>query len=154
MFVRICPCYRLGDFLGLPYFWQIKNKHIMKLRFFLSLFVALFIGGSSVYADSLKWGDIILEGEFSNDESRSIGITPISACISDNTVYIEFSKGVTDVTVTVKNSNNQEVYSTSMIATATEHTATISVADYAPGTYYLEFTNSKGGYVYGLFIIE
>lgn len=126
----------------------------MNLKFFLSLFVALFIGGSSVYAHSLKWGDIVLEGEFSNEESRSVNIVPISACISENTVYIEFSKGVTDVTITVKNSNNQEVYSTFMMATATEHTASISVADYAPGTYYLEFTNSKGGYIYGLFVVE
>lgn len=126
----------------------------MKVRFFLLLVVALFIGGSSVYGHSLKWGDIILDGEFSNDESRSINIVPISACISDNTVYIEFSKGVTDVTIIVKDSNNQEVYSTSMVATATEHTTSISVADYAPGTYYLEFTNSKGGYVYGLFVVE
>lgn len=126
----------------------------MNLRFFLSLFVALFIGGSSVHAHSLKWGDIILDGEFSNDGSRSVSVIPISACISDNTVYIEFLKGVTDVTITVKNSNNQEVYSTSMVATAVNHTASISVADYASGTYYLEFTNSKGGYVYGLFIVE
>lgn len=126
----------------------------MNLRFFLLLFVALFIGGSSVYAHSLKWGDIVLEGEFSNEENRSVNIAPISACISDNTVYIEFFKGVTDVTITVKNSNNQEVYSTSMVATATNHTASISVAGYASGTYYLEFTNSKGGYVYGLFIVE
>lgn len=126
----------------------------MNLRFFLLLFVALFIGSNSVCAHSLKWGDIILEGEFSNDESRSVNITPISACISDNTVYIEFLKGVTDVTITVKNSNNQKVYSTSMVATATEHTASISIADYVSGTYYLEFTNSKGGYVYGLFIVE
>lgn len=126
----------------------------MNLRFFLLLFAALFIGGTSVNAHLLKWGDIILEGEFSNDESRSVSILPISACISDNTVYIEFLKGVTDVTIMVKNSNNQKVYSTSMIATATEYTATISIADYASGTYYLEFTNSKGGYVYGLFIVE
>lgn len=126
----------------------------MNLRFFLLLFVALFIGGSSVYAHSLKWGDIILDGEFSDDENRSVSIIPISACISDNTVYIEFLKGVTDVTITVKNSNNQKVYSTSMVATATEHTASISIADYTSGTYYLEFTNSKGGYVYGLFIVE
>lgn len=126
----------------------------MKVRFFLLLFVALFIGGSSVYGHSLKWGDIILDGEFSNDENRSINIIPISACISDNTVYVEFSKGVTDVTIIVKDSNNQEVYSTSMVATATEHTTSISVADYASGTYYLEFTNSKGGYVYGLFVVE
>lgn len=126
----------------------------MNVRFFLLLFVALFIGSSSMYAHSLKWGDIVLEGEFSNEESRSISIVPISACISDNTVYIEFSKGVTDVTITVKNSNNQEVYSTSMVATATEHSASISIAGYAPGTYHLEFTNSKGGYVYGLFVVE
>ena len=126
----------------------------MKVRFFLLLVVALFIGGSSVHAHSLKWGDIILDGEFSEEESRSTSVVPISACIAENTVYIEFFKGVTDVTITVKNSKNQEVYSTSMIVTATEHTASLSIADYAPGTYYLEFTNSKGGYVYGLFVVD
>lgn len=128
----------------------------MKLRFILSLIMALFIG-NAMYAGPAHtywWGDIIMDGEFSEEESRSINKVPISACVSDGTLSVEFLKGVSDVTIVVKNNEGKAVYSSSMNVTASNHTTSISVADYAPGTYVLEFTNAKGGYAYGLFTID
>lgn len=126
----------------------------MKLRFILSLIMALFIGNAMYAGPSHThwWGDIILDGEFSDSESRSNA--PISASVSDGTLSVEFLKGVSDVTIVVKNNEGKAVYSSSMNVTASNHTTSISVADYAPGTYVLEFTNAKGGYVYGLFTID
>lgn len=128
----------------------------MKLRFILSLIMALFIS-SAMYAGPAHtywWGDIALDGEFSEEESRSVNNAPISASVSDGTLSVEFLKGVSDVTIVVKNNEGKAVYSSSMNVTASNHTTSISVADYAPGTYVLEFTNAKGGYVYGLFTID
>lgn len=128
----------------------------MKLRFILSLIMALFIS-SAMYAGPAHtywWGDVVLDGEFSNEESRSVNNAPISASVSDGTLSVEFLKGVSDVTIVVKNNEGKAVYSSSMNVTASNHTTSISVADYAPGTYVLEFTNAKGGYVYGLFTID
>lgn len=128
----------------------------MKLRFILSLIMALFIG-NAMYAGPAHthwWGDIAFEGEFSEEENRSINNVPISACVSDGTLSVEFLKGVSDVTIVIKNNEGKAIYSSSMNVTASSHTTSISVADYAPGTYVLEFTNAKGGYVYGLFTID
>lgn len=126
----------------------------MRARFIFSFFVALCLSTSALYATSLRWGDIILDGEFSEEENRSLTNVPIDASIENNVVNIEFYKGVTDVTITVKDNNGNKVYSTSMVASATTPGTSFSIAGYAPGTYILEFTNAKGGYVYGLFTVE
>lgn len=127
----------------------------MRARFIFSFFLALFISTGAIYANTLRWGDIILDGEFSEEGSRSIYNTPINAFLDeDDTVYIEFLKGVTDVTVTVKDSQGKAVYSNSTVASATNPGTSFSVEGYAPGTYVLEFTNSDGGYLQGFFIVE
>lgn len=133
---------------------QQKQK-VMRARFIFSFFVALFLSTSAIYASSLRYGDIALDGEFSEEENRSMRNVPIDVNYAeDNVVYIDFYKGVTDVTITVKDNNGNEVYSTSTVASATNPGTSFSVAGYAPGTYLLEFTNSKGGYAYGSFTVE
>lgn len=127
----------------------------MRARFIFSFFVALFLSATAIHASSLRWGDLILDGEFTDVGSRSISNVPINAHYAeDNVVYIDFYKGVTDVTITVKDNSGNKVYSTSTVASVTNPSTSFSVAGYAPGTYILEFTNSKGGYAYGLFTIE
>ncbi|WP_455590597.1 DUF3244 domain-containing protein [Bacteroides sp.] len=127
----------------------------MRARFIFSFFMALFISTSAIYANTLRWGDIILDGEFSDVGSRSIHNSPISAFFDeDNTVYVEFSRGVTDVTITVKDNNGNAIYSSSTVASATNPGTSFSVEGYAPGSYTLEITNSDGGYLQGFFIVE
>ena len=128
----------------------------MRARFIFSFFVALFLSTSAMYATSLRWGDILLEGELTDVGSRSaIRNVPIGVNYAeDNVVYIDFYKGVTDITITVKDNNGNKVYSTSTVASDANPSTSFSVAGYAPGTYILEFTNSKGGYAYGLFTVE
>lgn len=127
----------------------------MRIRFIFTFFVALFVSVSAMYASPMRYGDIALGGEFSDYGSRSVIQTvPISASVKDNVVCVEFFKGVKDVAITVKDDNGDEVYTTSMVASATNPGISFSIAGYAPGTYLIEFTNSNGGYVYGHFTVE
>ena len=129
----------------------------MKLRVILSLIVVLFIGQSMcAMSTKILRRPIILDGEIIEEEaSRSINpLIPISADIDGTTLFIEFTKVIGNVDITVKDDTKKEVYSSSVDVTAANQATSFSIADLAPGTYLLEFTNSNGGYVYGQFIVE
>ena len=108
------------------------------------------------YVHSILRRPIILDGEIIEEEaSRSINpLIPISADIDGTTLFIEFTKVIGNVDITVKDDTKKEVYSSSVDVTAANQATSFSIADLAPGTYLLEFTNSNGGYVYGQFIVE
>ena len=128
----------------------------MKLRVILSLIVVLFIGQSMcAMSTQILRRPIILDGEIIEEEaSRSINpLIPISADIDGTTLFIEFTKVIGNVDITVKDDTKKEVYSSSVDVTAANQATSFSIADLAPGTYLLEFTNSNGGYVYGQFIV-
>ena len=125
----------------------------MKLRVILSLIVVLFIGQSMcAMSTQILRRPIVLDGELIDNGTRSINpLIPISADIDGTTLFIEFTKVIGNVDITVKDDTKKEVYSSSVDVTAAN---SFSIADLAPGTYLLEFTNSNGGYVYGQFIVE
>ena len=128
----------------------------MKLRVILSLFVVLFIGQSMcAMSTQILRRPIVLDGELIDNGTRSINpLIPISADIDGTTLFIEFTKVIGNVDITVKDDTKKEVYSSSVDVTAANQATSFSIADLAPGTYLLEFTNSIGGYVYGQFIVE
>ena len=128
----------------------------MKLRVILSLIVVLFIGQSMcAMSTQILRRPIVLDGEIIEEGNRSINpLIPISADIDGTTLFIEFTKVIGNVDITVKDDTKKEVYSSSVDVTAANQATSFSIADLAPGTYLLEFTNSKGGYVYGQFIVE
>ncbi len=128
----------------------------MKLRVILSLIVVLFIGQSMcAMSTQILRRPIVLDGELIDNGTRSINpLIPISADIDGTTLFIEFTKVIGNVDITVKDDTKKEVYSSSVDVTAANQATSFSIADLAPGTYLLEFTNSKGGYVYGQFIVE
>ena len=128
----------------------------MKLRVILSLIVVLFIGQSMcAMSTQILRRPIVLDGELIDNGTRSINpLIPISADIDGTTLFIEFTKVIGNVDITVKDDTKKEVYSSSVDVTAANQATSFSIADLAPGTYLLEFTNSTGGYVYGQFIVE
>ena len=128
----------------------------MKLRVILSLIVVLFIGQSMcAMSTQILRRPIVLDGELIDNGTRSINpLIPISADIDGTTLFIEFTKVIGNVDITVKDDTKKEVYSSSVDGTAANQATSFSIADLAPGTYLLEFTNSNGGYVYGQFIVE
>ena len=128
----------------------------MKLRVILSLIVVLFIGQSMcAMSTQILRRPIVLDGEIIEEGNRSINpLIPISADIDGTTLFIEFTKVIGNVDITVKDDTKKEVYSSSVDVTAANQATSFSIVDLAPGTYLLEFTNSNGGYVYGQFIVE
>ncbi|MCS2798517.1 DUF3244 domain-containing protein [Bacteroides fragilis] len=77
----------------------------MKLRVILSLIVVLFIGQSMcAMSTQILRRPIILDGEIIEEEaSRSINpLIPISADIDGTTLFIEFTKVIGNVDITVK----------------------------------------------------
>ena len=128
----------------------------MKLRVILSLIVVLFIGQSMcAMSTQILRRPIVLDGEIIEEGNRSINpLIPISADIDGTTLFIEFTKVIGNVDITVKDDTKKEVYSSSVDVTAANQATSFSIADLAPGTCLLEFTNSNGGYVYGQFIVE
>ena len=128
----------------------------MRLRVILSLIVVLFIGQSMcAMSTQILRRPIVLDGEIIEEGNRSINpLIPISADIDGTTLFIEFTKVIGNVDITVKDDTKKEVYSSSVDVTAANQATSFSIADLAPGTYLLEFANSNGGYVYGQFIVE
>ena len=87
---------------------------------------------------------IVLDGEIIEEGNRSINpLIPISADIDGTTLFIEFTKVIGNVDITVKDDTKKEVYSSSVDVTAANQATSFSIADLAPGTYLLEFTNSS-----------
>lgn len=125
----------------------------MKLRFILSLFVAILVAGNS-YANLGIADGLVLEGEFSDTGTRSVKpALPMSAGIISNVLYIEFSAPVGDVAISVTGPTGV-IYSSAMDVKIAGEQTSFSVEGLAPGVYRLEFKNSKRGYVYGEFIVE
>lgn len=115
----------------------------MKLRVILSLIVVLFIGQSMcAMSTQILRRPIVLDGEIIEEGNRSINpLIPISADIDGTTLFIEFTKVIGNVDITVKDDTKKEVYSSSVDVTAANQATSFSIADLAPGTYLLEFTN-------------
>lgn len=129
----------------------------MKLRIILSLVVALLIAGNS-YANNLFTLSIddglVLKGEFTQTSTRSEAPSlPMDADITNDVLFIEFSNAVGEVNVAVSGMS-RVIHSSSMNVTTVGQRASISLAGLETGIYLLEFKNSKGGYVYGEFIVD
>lgn len=124
----------------------------MKLRkFFISLFVVLtvfllcFQVKAAMHKDNLP-----MEGELDHDGPRSIDPTqPVQAFLDENTVSVEFYRYISDVTISIKDSNNNVVYTKTCAAPEVE---IISLAGFESGSYTLELRTERGGYMYGTFL--
>ena len=113
----------------------------MKLRVILSLIVVLFIGQSMcAMSTQILRRPIVLDGELIDNGTRSINpLIPISADIDGTTLFIEFTKVIGNVDITVKDDTKKEVYSSSVDVTAANQATSFSIADLAPGTYQFEW---------------
>ena len=129
----------------------------MKLRFILSLLVAILVAGNSYANANVSLGiadGLVLEGEFSHMGTRSVKpALPMSAGIISNVLYIEFSEAVGEVAISVTGPTGI-VYASAKDVKAVGEQTSFSLEGLAPGVYLLEFKNSKGGYVHGEFIID
>lgn len=91
-----------------------------------------------------------MEGEFDQDGPRSIDPTqPVQAFLDENTVSVEFYRYIADVTISIKDSNNNVVYTKTCPAPEVE---IISLAGFESGSYTLELRTERGGYMHGTFL--
>lgn len=91
-----------------------------------------------------------MEGELDDIGARSIDPTqPVQAFLDENTVSVEFYRYISDVTISIKDSNNNVVYTKTCAAPEVE---IISLAGFESGSYTLELRTERGGYMYGTFL--
>lgn len=91
-----------------------------------------------------------MEGEFDERDARSINPTePVQAFLDNNMVYVEFYAYIPNVIIQMKDSNNNIIYTKTCSALEVEM---ISLAGLESGSYTLELTTERGGYMYGTFL--
>lgn len=91
-----------------------------------------------------------MEGELDDIGARSIDPTqPLQAFLDENTVSVEFYRYIPNVTISIKDSNNNVVYTKNCPAPEIE---IISLAGFESGSYTLELRTERGGYMYGTFL--
>lgn len=88
-----------------------------------------------------------MEGQLDQDGPRS-SLHPVQVFLDESTLTLEFAQYVPDVTVSIKDNSGNLIYIKSYTAPGTE---IISLADLEPGSYMLELTTERGGYMYGSF---
>ena len=131
----------------------------MKMRALLTLLIAFLSSVNALAGNIFTDGNFaltdlppVLQGEIRNDGGRSaISKIPINISIADAATFnVEFTEAIGVVEISI----DGKAIKTCDVNTVGQST-TISVADYKPGIYTLEFRTPKGGYVYGEFeIIE
>lgn len=90
-----------------------------------------------------------MEGEFDERDARSVDPTqPVLAFLDENSVGVEFYSYIPNVTISIKDSNNDVVYTKTCPAPEVE---IISLVGFSNGSYTLELRTEGGGYMYGTF---
>lgn len=91
-----------------------------------------------------------LEEELDQDTPRSIHpIQPVQEFLEENKVSLEFYKYMPNVIITIKDSNEQIIYTKTCFGPEME---VVSLADLSSGIYTLELRTERGGYMYGTFL--
>lgn len=91
-----------------------------------------------------------MEGELDDIGARSVeSIQSLQAFIDESSVSIEFYRCIPTVTISIKDSNNNVVYTKRCSAPEIE---IISLAGFEKDSYTLELTTERGGYMYGTFL--
>lgn len=111
----------------------------------LTLLLSCFQMKAAMHKENLP-----MEGEFDDIGPRSIDPTqPVQAFLDENTVSVEFYRYIADVTISIKDSNNNVVYTKTCPAPEVE---IISLAGFESGSYTLELRTERGGYMHGTFL--
>lgn len=123
----------------------MKSIKVYVTLFFLGVFLfSTYSVRASMHKENLP-----MEGEFDERDARSVDPTkPLQAFLEDNSVCIEFSRFVPELVISIKDSNNNVVYTKTCFGPDVE---IISLAGFGPDSYMLELRTEGGGYMYGTF---
>lgn len=91
-----------------------------------------------------------MEGQLDQDGPRSVNPTQsVQAFLEEQYISVEFYKYISDVMISIKDSNNNVIYTKTCSAPEVE---IISLAGFERGSYTLELRTETGGYMYGTFL--
>lgn len=94
--------------------------------------------------------DIPLKGQFEKEGARSITPQqPVLAYLDGSRILVGFYQWLPEVTVTIKDSHGNVVYSRVLITPKSE---VLLLENLNPGTYYLELRTTSG-YMHGIFVV-
>lgn len=124
---------------------------ISKITAIASLCLLCFIG-TAFHANAYTRERIKIEGCFDRLDARSVvPATPVEAFIQGTQLFIDFSQPLPSVTITVKDSAGNTVYTETCY---TPQTVAIALDNCESGVYTLEMETDNGGYVYGSFLLS
>lgn len=124
---------------------------ISKITTIASLCLLCFIG-SVFHANAYTRERIKIEGCFDRLDARSVvPATPVEAFIEGAQLFIDFNQSLPSVTITVKDSAGNAVYTETCY---TPQTVIIALDNCESGVYTLEMETDNGGYVYGSFLLS
>lgn len=116
-------------------------------RYFMIIMGIVFTYGQAEAAMHKEY--IPMEGQFDQVGPKSfIPIQPVQVTLEENTLTIEFAQYVPDVTISIKDNSGNLIYIKSYTAPERE---VISLAELGPGSYVLELTTYREGYMHGSF---
>lgn len=122
-------------------------RNIITLLFNLTFLFTCFQLKAAMHKDNMP-----MEGEFDQIGPKSIDpIQPLQAFLDDNSVSIEFYRFIPNLTISIKDNNNNVVYTKTCSGPEVE---IISLAGFESGSYTLELRTETGGYMYGTFLYE
>jgi len=128
---------------------MITKKHeiatVMKNIYFLFFFGCILV--TSIKAED----EIDLFGDTLSKSTRSL-ITPIQAFNIGQSIEVDFNSTVGTEVVSIYDEMGNAVYQQSLNASAGEQLL-IDISNWEAGSYYISFTNTSGGCIYGDFDI-
>ncbi|MCC8171027.1 MAG: DUF3244 domain-containing protein [Parabacteroides sp.] len=108
--------------------------------------------GTAFHANAWTREQIKIEGSFDRLGARSVvPVEPVAAFIEGTQLFIDFNQSVPSVTITVKDSAGNDVYTGTSY---TPQTVTIALDNCESGIYTLEMETDNGGYAYGSFLLS
>lgn len=125
---------------------------ISKITAIASLCLLCIIG--TAFHANADWTrrQIKLEGRFDRLDARSVVPTePVEVFIQGTQLFIDFNQSLPAVTITVKDSAGNTVYTETCY---TPQTVVIALDNCESGVYTLEMEADNGGYVYGSFLLS
>lgn len=116
----------------------------------MSLMALVFLCLSFQLNAAMRHDNLPMEGELDDIGARSIDPTqPVQAFLDEQSVSVEFYRYVPNVTISIKDSDNNVVYTKTCSAPEVE---VISLTGFESGSYTLELRTERGGYMYGTFL--
>lgn len=122
-----------------------------KFKYCATLLVSLTILLSYLHVKAaMQYDDLPMEGELDDIGPRSVDpVLSLHAFLNENNVGIEFYKDIPKVTISIKDNNNNVIYTKVCFSPILE---IISLAGFERGSYTLELRTETGGYMYGTFL--